>query len=63
MSSEQAKMKSKARRSDEAGFGAVGGQFHVAVTATLTMLVKAKAMEVIKKRWKGERKGRHCLEK
>ena len=56
-------MKSKARRSDEAGFGAVGGQFHVAVTATLTMLVKAKAMEVIKKRWKGERKGRHCLEK
>ena len=48
-------MKSKARRSDEAGFGAIGGQFHLAVTATLTMLVKA--MEVIKKRWKGKRKG------
>jgi hypothetical protein len=29
MSSEQARMKSKARRSDEAGFGAIGGQFHV----------------------------------
>ena len=34
----------------EAGFGAIGGQFHVAVTATLTMLVNLKAMEEIKKR-------------
>ena len=54
MSSEQARIKSKARRSDEAGFGAIGGRFHATVTATLTMLMKA--MEVIKKRGgKGER--------
>jgi hypothetical protein len=52
MSSEQVRMTSKARRSDEdeAGFGAIGGQFHVAVTATRTILILVKAMEVIKKR-------------
>lgn len=55
-------MKLKARRSDEAGFGAIGGRFHVVVTASLTMLVKA--MEVIKKRGgKGERKEGQCLGK
>lgn len=43
----------KARRSDEAGFCAIGGQvgqYHVAVTATLTVL--AKAIVVIEERRK-----------
>ena len=56
-------MKLKARREegDEAEFGAIGGQvgqLRVAVTATLTILVKAMVM--IERRGGKER---HCLEK
>jgi hypothetical protein len=55
-------MKLKARRSDEAGFGAIGGQvgrFHVAVTATLTILVKA--MVVIERREGKEERRRNSV--